>query len=103
IGIPAILAVTGSHLADLEKDSFQLLSGLMAGDFLWLMLTLEFLTPLISVGLFRLLIDRRSLLGSEWTLDGYTGEALTGFFLAPALLGLAAIAVLLGGHLEWTD
>src|ERR1700743_3201342 len=46
IGIPAILSVTASHLADLEKDSFQLLSGLMAGDFLWLMLTLEFLTSL---------------------------------------------------------
>lgn len=103
IGIPAILAFTGTSLDALENDTFQLLSGLMAGDYLWLMLALEFLTSVISVGVFRLLIERRSFLGMGWTLDGYTGEALTGFFLAPALLGLAAIAVLLSGHLEWTD
>src|ERR1700678_1747840 len=103
IGIPAILAVTGTSLDGLEKDGFQLLSGLMAGDYLWLMLMLEFLTSVISVGIFRLLIERRSFFGLGWTLDGYVGEALTGFFLAPALLGLAAIALLLTGHVEWTD
>jgi uncharacterized protein len=103
IGIPAILTVTGTHLADMEKDVFQFFSGLMAGDYLWLMLMLEFGTSVISVGIFRLLIERRSLLGLGWTLDGYVGEALTGFFLAPALLGLVAIAILLGGHVEWTD
>jgi membrane protease YdiL (CAAX protease family) len=103
IGIPAILKVTGTQLDALEKDAFQLLSGLMAGDYLWLMLMLEFVTSIISVGIFRLLIERRSFLGMGWTLDGYTGEALTGFFLAPALLGLAAIGMLLSGHLEWTD
>jgi uncharacterized protein len=75
----------------------------MAGDYLWLMLVLEFLTSIIAVGIFRLLIERRGFLGMGWTLDGYTGEALTGFFLAPALLGLAAIGLLLTGHLEWTD
>jgi hypothetical protein len=103
IGIPAILKVTGTQLDALEKDAFQLLSGLMAGDYLWLMLMVEFVTSIISVGIFRLLIERRSFLGMGWTLDGYTGEALTGFFLAPALLGLAAIGMLLSGHLEWTD
>jgi membrane protease YdiL (CAAX protease family) len=103
MGIPAILTITGTSLDALEKDGFQLLSGLMAGDYLWLMLVLEFLTSVISVGIFRLLIERRNFLGLGWTLDGYTGEALTGFFLAPALLGLAAIALLLSGHLEWTD
>jgi hypothetical protein len=103
IGVPAILTVTGAHVEDLENDTFQLLSGLMAGDYLWLMLSLEFVTSVISVSVFRLLIERRDFSGLGWTLDGYTGEALTGFFLAPALLGLAAIIVLLSGHLEWTD
>jgi membrane protease YdiL (CAAX protease family) len=103
IGVPAIVTITGSRVDDLEKDLFQLLSGLMAGNYLWLMLSLEFVTSLISVGIFRLLIERRSLTGLRWTLDGYTSEALTGFFLAPALLGLAAIGILLSGHLEWTD
>ena len=81
IGIPAILTITGTQLDALEKDAVQLLSGLMAGDYLWLMLLLEFLTSVISVGIFRLLIERRSFLGLGWTLDGFTGEALTGFFL----------------------
>jgi uncharacterized protein len=103
IGVPAILTITGTSLDALEQDAFQLLSGLMAGDYLWLMLVLEFLTSIIAVGIFRLLIERRGFLGMGWTLDGYTGEALTGFFLAPALLGLAAIGLLLTGHLEWTD
>ena len=103
IGVPAILTATGTNLDALEKDVLQLLSGLMAGDYLWLMLVLEFFTSIITVGIFRLLIERRSFIGLGWTLDGYTGEALTGFFLAPALLGLAAIAMLLSGHLEWTD
>jgi uncharacterized protein len=103
IGVPAILTVTGTHLDDLEKDFFQLLSGLMAGDYLWLILSLEFVTSLITVGIFRLLIERRGFTGLGWTLDGYIGEALAGFFLAPALLGLAAIGMLLSGHLEWTD
>jgi membrane protease YdiL (CAAX protease family) len=103
IGIPAILKITGTQLDSLEKDGFQLLSGLMAGDYLWLMLVMEFVTSVLSVGIFSLLIERRPFPGTEWTLDGYTGEALTGFFLAPALLGLAAIGILLSGHLEWTD
>jgi membrane protease YdiL (CAAX protease family) len=103
IGIPAILTVTGTHLDDLQAALFQLLSGFMASDYLWLMLSLEFATSIISVGIFRLLIERRDFSGLGWKLDGYTGEALTGFFLAPALLGIAAIVILLSGHLEWTD
>lgn len=103
IGVPAILLITGTPLEDLEKDLFQLLSALMAGDYLWLMLVLEFATSLISVGVFRMLIERRSFPGPWWTLEGYAGEALTGFFLAPAILGLTAIGILLSGHLEWTD
>lgn len=103
IGVPFILFFTGTHLDSLQKDVFQFLTGLMGGDYLWLMLVVEFFTSVISVGIFRLLIERRTFLGLGWTLDGYTGEALTGFFLAPALLGLAAIVILLSGHLQWTD
>jgi membrane protease YdiL (CAAX protease family) len=103
IGIPAIVFITGTPLDALEKGIFPLLTGFMAGDYLWLMLLVELLTSVISVGVFRLVIERRSVAGLGWKLDDFTGEALTGFFLAPALLGLAAIAILLTGHLEWTD
>ncbi|HET6256542.1 MAG TPA: type II CAAX endopeptidase family protein [Puia sp.] len=103
LGIPAILFITGTPLDTLGKDIFQFLSGLMASDYLWLVLMLELAISVISVGIFRLLIERRNFLGLGWALDGYVGEALTGFFLAPALLGFAAIVILLSGHLEWTD
>ena len=103
IGIPAIVYVTGTPLDALESGIFPLLTGLMASDYLWLMLVVELLAAVISVGVFRLLIERRSFAGLGWTLDGFAGEALTGFFLAPALLGLGALAILLTGHLEWTD
>lgn len=103
IGIPVILTVTGTSPDVVKSDVVEVLSGLMAGDYLWIMLLLEFLTSVISVGIFRLLIERRDILGLGWQLDGYTSEALTGFFLAPALLGVAAIIVVLSGHLEWTD
>jgi membrane protease YdiL (CAAX protease family) len=103
IGIAAVIAIVGTHLDALRNGDAQFFSGLMAGDYLWLVLLLEFLTSVISVGIFRLLIERRNFMGLGWTLDGYVGEALTGFFLAPALLGLAAIAILLSGHVEWTD
>lgn len=103
IGVPAILYITDTSLDALEKGILQLMSGFMAGEYLWLMLIVEFLTSVISVGIFRFLIERRGITGLGWTLDGYTGEALAGFFLAPALLGLAAIIILLSGHLEWTD
>ena len=103
IGVPAILYITGTPLDALEKNVLEVMSGLMAGEYLWVMLLVEFLTAVISVGIFRFLIERRGIDGLGWTLDGYTGEALAGFFLAPALLGLAAIIILLSGHLEWTD
>jgi uncharacterized protein len=103
LGIPAIIAVTGTSFSDLQHNFVQLFSGMMAGDYLWLILSLEFITSIFSVGLFRLLIERRSFSGLGWALDGFTGEALTGFFLAPALLGLTAVGVLMSGHLEWTD
>jgi membrane protease YdiL (CAAX protease family) len=103
IGIAAIVAIVGIHLDALRNGDAQFFSGLMADDHLWLVLLLEFLTSVISVGIFRLLIERRNFMGLGWTLDGHVSEALTGFFLAPALLGLAAIAILLSGHVEWTD
>jgi uncharacterized protein len=103
LGIVAIIAIVGTNLDALKKGDAQFMSGLMAGDYLWLILLLEFFTCVISVSIFRLLIERRNFKGLGWELDGFVGEALTGFFLAPALLGLAAITILLSGHVQWTD
>lgn len=103
LGIPSILLLTGTPVADLKNDIFQVLSGLMAGNYLWLVLLLEFITSILSVVVFRLWIERRDWSGLGWTLNGFAAEALTGLFLGPALLGLTAIGILLSGHLQWVD
>ncbi|HXD78879.1 MAG TPA: type II CAAX endopeptidase family protein [Puia sp.] len=103
LGVPAILYLTGTPIADLEHDAFGTLSKLMAGNYLWLMLLLEFIVSVLTVAIFRLVIERRGWTGLGWDLDGFASEALTGLFLGPAILGLAASAILLSGHLQWVD
>jgi membrane protease YdiL (CAAX protease family) len=103
IGVPAILTLTGTSRDDLLRDPLNIFSGLMAGHYIWLMLLLEFVVSLISVAIFTWWIDRRSLMSLGWALNDFTGEALIGLFLGPALLGLSAVGMLLSGHLEWTD
>jgi hypothetical protein len=103
IAVPAILTLTGTSREDLQGDPIRILSGLIAGNYLWLMILLEFVISLISVVIFRLWIDRRSWMSLGWGFSDFTGEAFTGLFLGPALLGLSAVAMLMSGHLEWTD
>ena len=103
IAVPAILTLTGTSREDLQGDPIRILSGLIAGNYLWLMILLEFVISLISVSIFRWWIDRRKWSDLGWTLDTFVPEAVMGLFLGPALLGLAAIGLLLSGHLEWTD
>jgi membrane protease YdiL (CAAX protease family) len=103
IAIPAVLAVTDVRKEDLIADPVHTLSGLLAGNYLWLMLVLELIISLISVGIFRLFIDRRSLMSLGLEFDGYLTEAVTGLLMGPALLGIVALLLLFSGHLEWTD
>ena len=103
ITIPAIMILTGTSKEDLEGDLPHVLAGLLTGDYLWLMILSEFVISLITVGIFRLWIDRRGFLDLGWSLGDFTGEAVTGLFMGPALLGTASVLMLLSGHLEWTD
>lgn len=103
IAVPAILILTGTTSDDLQQDPIRVFSGLLAGNYFWLMLLLEFVISGISVAIFRGWVDRRSWISLGWGLSDFTGEALTGLFLGPALLGLSAVGMLLSGHLEWTD
>jgi hypothetical protein len=103
IGIPAILYLIGTGPGDMQTNVLKVLSEGMSGNYLWLILLVELATSLISVGIFSGLIERRGFLTRGWKIDGFTGEALTGLFLAPVLLGLAAIGIQLSGHLQWTD
>jgi len=103
LAIPAVLAIAGTSPQQLKDNLIPTLSGLLSGNYLWLLILLEFAISLISVCIFRFFIDRRSFISLGWDLQGFTGEALTGLFLGPALLGLTAVILLLSGHLEWTD
>ena len=103
ITVPAVIAMAGASPNDLKAQPVTTLTGLLTGNYLWLMVLLEFVIALLSVALFRLLIDRRSLGSLGWSLDVAPGEAVTGLFMGPALLGISALLMVASGHLEWTD
>jgi membrane protease YdiL (CAAX protease family) len=103
IAIPVVLMAADIHPEDLERDPIQVLSGLLTGNYLWLMLLLELAISVITVVIFRIFVDRKSLLSLGWDLEGFGAEALTGLLMGPALLGISALLVYLSGHLEWTD
>jgi membrane protease YdiL (CAAX protease family) len=103
IAIPVVVTVAGVSIDDLKAQPLATLSALLTGNYLWLMVLLEFVIAMVSVGIFRLLIDRRSLGSLGWGLEAFPGEAATGFLMGPALLGIAALLMMASGHLEWVD
>ena len=103
ITIPVVIEVAGVTVDQLKQDLLGTLEGLLTGNYLWLMILLEFAISVISMALFRLLIDRRGLWGTRWSMEGFTGEAMTGLFLGPGILGVSALLMLASGHLVWPD
>src|ERR1700737_4995619 len=103
ITVPVVLALTPLKIEDLEKDLIHSLTNQLSGEFLWLMLLLELVSSLISVWIFRVFIDRKSLTSLGLRLSGYQSEAVTGLFMGPALLGIGSLILFLSGHVRWTD
>jgi len=103
LAIPAILAIAGTTPQQLKDNPVPTLSGLLTGNYLWLLILLEFAISVVSVCIFRFFIDRRSFISLGWDLQGFASEALTGLFFGPALLGITSVILLFSGHLEWTD
>jgi len=103
IAVPAVIGIAGVSLDDLKAQPVTTLSGLLTGNYLWLMVLLEFAIAMVSVAIFRLLIDRRSLGSLGWGFEAFPGEALTGLFMGPAVLGIAALLMMASGHLQWVD
>ena len=103
IAIPVVVTVAGVSIDDMKAQPVATLSGLLSGNYLWLMVLLEFAIAVVSVGVFRLLVDRRSLGSLGWGLEAFPGEAMTGLFMGPALLGISALLMMASGHLEWVD
>jgi membrane protease YdiL (CAAX protease family) len=103
IAIPATMLVAGVTEDQIKQQPIATLSGLLTGNYLWLMILVELAISVISVGIFRLWVDRQPLIGSGWFAEGFGNEAITGFFMGPALLGIVALVLLFTGHVEWTD
>lgn len=101
--LSALTGLVAANADQLKKDPMQFLSGLLQGDHLWMMVLLEFVVSLITVWIFRTLIDRRSLAGLGLDPGRYGQECLIGLFTGPALLGLLSLLLMLTGHLQWVD
>jgi CAAX protease family protein len=103
ITIPVVISVAGVTAGQLKQQLLPTLEDLLTGNYLWLMILLELAISVISVAIFRLFIDRQGLRGMRWSPEGFVGEATTGLFLGPAILGLTALLMLASGHLSWVD
>ena len=103
IAVPAAILVAGVPADQLKQQPVAGLSSLLTGDYLWLLILVELVISLICVGVFRVWIDRRPLVDQGWSADGFLNEALTGFFMGPAILGIVALVLVVTGHVEWSD
>jgi len=101
--LSALTGVLAGSMDQLKSDPLHYLTGLLQGSNLWMMVLLEFVVSLVTVWVFRVFIDRRSLAGLGLKPDGYGQESVIGFFVAPALLGLLSLLLMLTGHLQWVD
>jgi uncharacterized protein len=88
---------------NLNTDLPGLLPKLLAGNFLWLVVALEFGVSVLVVFVFRVFVDRRSFSSLGLSPDGFGSESVTGFFMGPAILGISAIGLFLSGHVKWMD
>jgi hypothetical protein len=104
--IAAILSIPVSIFVlkqGLVLNPFQTLSQLLQSQWLWLLVLLECIVSVISVFLFRRFLDRAPLASIGLDPEGHGQEAIAGFFMGPALLGISALCLWFSGHLKWTD
>ena len=92
-----------ANMDQLKSNPTQFLANMLQGSQLWAMVLLEFAVSLITVSIFRIFIDRRSLASLGLSFSGHGQESVTGFFVGPALLGLLSILLMVTGHLQWVD
>jgi len=79
------------------------LSELINGDFFWLSIVIAAFTGLLAVFLFRKIIDRKTFISLGFDLVDHISDAIAGFLLALAILGVGTIILYFSGHLQWTD
>jgi uncharacterized protein len=76
---------------------------LLNGDLLWLTVLAGSVLAFLLVYILRRFIDRDSFSSLGFSTEGWGSDAITGFFLAPAILGTGSLILFLTGNLKWMD
>jgi uncharacterized protein len=71
--------------------------------FLWLTVVGNLVISLLLVLVFRKGMDRKSFFSLGFSAKGYGSDALSGLFLAIALIGTGTLFLHTTSHLKWTD
>ena len=103
VAIVAGLGVALIKKEDIQKGKMPDVAALLKGELLWISTLLALVSSLLSVWLFRKMVDRKSILslGLRWKNHG--SDAASGFLLALVLAGLGSLVMYVTGHLRWTD
>ena len=102
VAIIVLLLVAPINLSELPSDMGSHISDFISHS-LWVMVLIEFLTSVIAVFIFRKYIDRKTMVSLGLSTKGRIPEMVSGFFLAPALIGLGALFLFVTKHLEWDN
>ncbi len=100
IAIPAILLLSPVTASEFQTDAAQAMKGLASGT-LWLLVSIELLSSLTAVFIFRKFVDRKSFNSLGFETTGHWAEMISGFFLAPALIGAGSLILYFTKHLDW--
>ena len=100
IAIPAILLLSPVTASEFQTDAAQAMKRLASGT-LWLVVSIELLSSLTAVFIFRKFVDRKSFDSLGFETTGHWPEMISGFFLAPALIGVGSLILYFTKHLEW--
>jgi membrane protease YdiL (CAAX protease family) len=87
---------------DAIKQGAKIGEELMSWEFLWISVLIALVVSLLAVFLFRKFIDRKDVLSLGFRIPNQA-DAWTGFFLAPAILGIGTLILYFARHLQWTD
>ncbi|HLX93975.1 MAG TPA: type II CAAX endopeptidase family protein [Puia sp.] len=98
INIPIAMAVSSAGAS--EKTTPESLG---TGDSLWFIILITSITLIFLVYIFRNFIDRQNISSLGLALEGLSGQAFAGLFLAPSILGVGTIVLYYSGHLQWLD
>lgn len=103
IFIAFLTGVIAGNIDQLKANPTQFVTNMLQGSQLWALVLLEFVVSIITVTIFRIFIDRRSMASLGLGFPGHGQESAIGFFVGPALMGLLSILLMATGHLQWVD